>query len=417
MNYEILLREIEAFISKYMRKHDNPKLIYHNFFHTQNVVAVAKQIAKHASLNDDEYFIVMSAAWFLYAGYYKDTSRPVYASADIAGEFLAKSGVTNETIEAIKKCMLSTVDNATPDTPLAEIICDADSFYLGIENFSAYNKLKRKESELINNSTIDKNEWKKNTILMLERHQYYTEYCKSRLNTTKQQNLERLKQKNPLLSLTENSIASILADKSVINNTIEKNKNIEREKSKESKESKANSADRTIETMFRTASANSQRLSSQADTKAHIMISVNTIITSLILGVVSAKFNFHLKLNAPMIMLLVTSLVTIIFSVLATRPNVAKRDFTASDFQQNKVNLLFFGNFFTMEFDEYNDVMQYIMSDKQSLYVVMLRNLYEQGKVLAKKYRLLKISYNVFMFGLVLSVIAFLIVAKFFNKG
>ncbi len=115
-----------------------------------------------------------------------------------------------------------------------------------------------------------------------------------------------------------------------------------------------------------------------------------------------------------MVMLLVSSLTAIIFSVLATRPNVAKRNFTENDFQQNKVNLLFFGNFFTMDFEKYSNVMLHAMGDKQSLYIIMLRNLYEQGRVLAKKYRMLKISYNVFMFGLVLSVIVFFIVAKFF---
>lgn len=405
MNYEILLREIEAFIAKYVRKHDNPKLLYHNLFHTQNVVAVTKQIAKHSSLNEDEFFIVMSAAWFLYVGYYKDKTAPAETSADMAGEFLTNSGVDNETIESVKRCILSTMVNATPDTPLANIICDADTFYLGTENFSDYNKLKRKEAELVANISIDRNEWKRNTILMLEHHQYYTEYCKSRLDATKQENLEKLKKKNPILSLTENSIGALLEEKVVKNESIEKEK---------SKESKVNSADRTIETMFRTTSANSQRLSSQADTKAHIMISVNTIIISLMLGIISAKFNFHLKLNIAMVMLLVSSLVTIIFSVLATRPNVAKRNFTENDYQQNKVNLLFFGNFFTMDFEKYSSVMLHAMGDKQSLYIIMLRNLYEQGRVLAKKYRMLKISYNVFMFGLVLSVIVFFIVTKFF---
>ncbi len=405
MNYEILLREVEAFITTYVRKHDNPKMYYHNLFHTQNVVAVTKQIAKHAPLNEDEFFILVCAAWFLYAGYYKNKSQPTETSANMAGEFLKNSGVDNEAIESVKECILCTMINATADSALAKIICDADSFYLGTENFSAYNKLKRKEAESVSNISIDKNEWKRNTILMLERHQYYTEYCKSRLNATKQQNLEKLKKKNPILSLTENSIKALLEDKAVKNESIEKDK---------SKESKLNSADRTIETMFRTTSANSQRLSSQADTKAHIMISVNTIIISLILGIVSAKLNFHLKLNIAMVMLLASSLVTIIFSVLATRPNVAKRNFTENDFQQNKVNLLFFGNFFTMDFEKYSSVMLHTMEDKQSLYIIMLRNLYEQGKVLAKKYRMLKISYNVFMFGLVLSVIVFFIVAKFF---
>ncbi len=168
--------------------------------------------------------------------------------------------------------------------------------------------------------------------------------------------------------------------------------------------------------MFRATSANSQRLSVQADNKAHILISVNTILIPLILGVVVAKSNAYPKLPLiPVVMLLLVNLVTIIFSVLATRPNVAETKFNESDFRQNKVNLLFFGNFFTMDFDRYCDYMLNIMSDKQSLYITMLRNLYEQGIVLGKKYRMLKVAYNVFMYGLVVSVIVFLIAYKFFN--
>ena len=180
------------------------------------------------------------------------------------------------------------------------------------------------------------------------------------------------------------------------------------------KESKAQSADRTVETMFRTTSANSQRLSSQADTKAHIMISVNSIIISVLLSLVVRKIDAYSNLTIPIIMLLLVNLVTIIFSILATRPNISKRKFSESDFQENKVNLLFFGNFFTMSFDTYSNFMLHIMSDKQYLYITMLRNLYEQGIVLAKKYSRLKTSYNVFMYGLILSVIAFFIASKFY---
>ncbi|MEO6187714.1 MAG: Pycsar system effector family protein, partial [Ginsengibacter sp.] len=94
--------------------------------------------------------------------------------------------------------------------------------------------------------------------------------------------------------------------------------------------------------------------------------------------------------------------------------NVAKRKFTDDDFEQNKVNLLFFGNFYSLDFGNYSSAMLNIMDDKQALHITMLRNLYEQGAVLAKKYKMLKISYNVFMYGLIVSVILFLVAPKIF---
>ncbi len=89
MNYEQLITQAEAFVSKYMRKHDNPKLLYHNLAHTQNIVSVAGQIAKQSSLNDKEFFIVVAAAWFLYVGIGWILIQQVIAQAGyVAFEFL-----------------------------------------------------------------------------------------------------------------------------------------------------------------------------------------------------------------------------------------------------------------------------------------------------------------------------------------
>ncbi|MEO6290955.1 MAG: phosphohydrolase, partial [Ginsengibacter sp.] len=76
MNYEILLKEAETFISKYMRKHENPKLLFHNLANTQSIVLVAGQIAGDYPLDEKELFIANTAAWFLYVGYYKDFLHP-----------------------------------------------------------------------------------------------------------------------------------------------------------------------------------------------------------------------------------------------------------------------------------------------------------------------------------------------------
>ena len=404
MNYDLLTKQAEAFVTKYMQKHDNPRLLFHNFQLTQNIVNVAGQIAKQYSLDEKDTFIVMATAWFLNIGYYKDILEPGEASVKMADEFLKKSGVEIETIESIKKCMLVTKATSAPETLIEKIMRDASTFYLGSENFPGYNKLHFKEAELLN--ADNKNEWKKNTILLLESHQFYTDYCQSRLNAQKQQNLETLQKKYPLLSLTPHSIDSMFEEVSEISGGRKKGKVKDKDMEKD-KEIDLKSAERTIETMFKTTSVNSQRLSSQADTKAHIMISVNTIIISAIVSFMLKKMEDNSRLIFPIITILVVGLVTIIFSILATRPNISKKYFSEADLKDNKINMLFFGNFFTMDFDNYRSTMLNLMSDQNDLYTTLLRNLYEQGIVLARKYRMLKISYNVFMYGLVFSVIAF----------
>lgn len=410
MNYQLIINQAEDFVRKYMHAHDNPNQGYHNILHTENIVSVTNQIAKQYPLSDKELFIVTAAAWFLHAGYGKNMADDEAESIKIAEEFFQNAGVEEEVTEPVKKCILATRNPPTPQTLLEEIICDADSYYMGTEKFSEYNKLKRKEFELLNNTKADKDEWRKSTIQLLESHQYYTDYCKEYLNANKMTNLEKLRKKDQEIQPPANPIISVLENKS----DIIAEKTDKKKKKKKKKENDKKDSGRTIETMFRTTSTNSQRLSNQADAKAHIMISVNAIVISVLLSLVVRRIDEYATLTIPVIMLLIVNLLTIIFSILATRPNVPKGIFREKDVEDNKVNLLFFGNFFKMNFDYYSNSMLKTMEDKKFLYVQLLKNLHEQGIVLSKKYRMLKTAYNIFMYGLVVSVIAFFVASVFF---
>ena len=168
------------------------------------------------------------------------------------------------------------------------------------------------------------------------------------------------------------------------------------------------------ETLFRVTSGVSQRLSEQADNKANILISVNSIIMSILLSIVVARLDRYPHLTIPIMLFLGVNLFTITFSILATRPTVPKGVFNRQDVDSRKVNLLFFGNFYRMNFDDYSSGMLKVLGDKQYLYFSFIRNLYEHGVVLGRKYRKLKIAYNIFMYGIIVSVIAFVIASQYF---
>jgi hypothetical protein len=51
------------------------------------------------------------------------------------------------------------------------------------------------------------------------------------------------------------------------------------------------------------------------------------------------------------------------------------------------------------------------MDDRDFLYGSLIRDVYFQGIALGNKYRWLRLSYNVFMYGLIISVLAFMIAA------
>ena len=87
--------------------------------------------------------------------------------------------------------------------------------------------------------------------------------------------------------------------------------------------------------------------------------------------------------------------------------------FTKEDVaNQKKVNLLFFGNFHKMKLEDFEWAMGEMMQDRDYLYSSMKKDLYFLGKVLDKKYKILRITYTVFIIGILVSVIAFAVAFK-----
>ena len=167
--------------------------------------------------------------------------------------------------------------------------------------------------------------------------------------------------------------------------------------------------DRGVDTLFRVTLNNHTRLSDIADSKANILLSVNAIGISIDLSTLIPKLatpkNEYLLL--PSIVMLFSSVASIVFAILATKPNVTYESFNEEDVKQKKVNLLFFCNFYQMSLESYEEAMQELMKDRDYLYNSLTRDLYFLGKVLERKYRLLSITYTIFMIGTILSVLTF----------
>jgi predicted metal-dependent HD superfamily phosphohydrolase len=411
MNYYTLLDEVKQYVTSYFHTHANDKLIYHNQVHTENVVNAAIEIANHYRLSDLDYFIVVTAAWFHDIGYYTDPARHEEKGAEEAMIFLKRKGVEETAIQTVAQCIRATRLPQRPETLLEKIVADADLFHFGTPKFGDFNKLMRKEFSALYNIEISKDEWRNKTIRLLEAHQYHTDYCRLLLNDTKAKHLEKLKAKlADKYPAIKNSVPVAPLPTVLPQTSKPKIKSLIPE-SEDDKAKRKNRPDRGIETMFRITSGNHQRLSDMADSKAHIMISVNSIIISVLLSVLLKNLEQFPQYTIPAMTLLSVSLVTIVFAILATRPKIPSGTFTENDITEKKVNLLFFGNFFRMSMDEYTSGMLNMMDDRDFLYRSLIKDVYSQGVVLGSKYQRLRISYNVFMYGLIVSVIAFSIAA------
>ena len=109
---------------------------------------------------------------------------------------------------------------------------------------------------------------------------------------------------------------------------------------------------RGIETMYRATYRNHINLSSIADAKANMMISINAIIMSVIITIVGSGFTFsglefyqYIRFTVPMTILLISSLISVVFAVLSARPNVTKKNVSEQKIREKKSSILFFGNF------------------------------------------------------------------------
>ena len=169
--------------------------------------------------------------------------------------------------------------------------------------------------------------------------------------------------------------------------------------------------------MFRNTIRTHVEFSGLADHKANIMISINTLILTAIVAVMVRKLDTNPHLIIPTAILGTVSLITLILAVMVTRPKITSGTFTHEDIKEKRANLLFFGNFFKMDLKEFEWGMNEMMNDKDYLYGSMTKDFYYLGQVLGQKYRYLRICYNIFMYGIIISVLAFAAAVILFPGG
>lgn len=378
-----LVKESGAIVQQFLEENLSDKFTFHNLEHTEYVVEKAEYIGKEAGLTEEEIILVKVAAWFHDIGYAVDIENHETLGAEKAAEFLRSKGIDESQIAKVKGCILATKITAHPKTLMEEVICDADLSHLAEEDY--FDRIEKMRQEWKNHSykKVSKSKFYEKSIEFFEKYPYHTDFAQKELAPKKQKTLEKMKKLKDMFEQKK--------EKELL------------EKAKRGKKDKGYS--RGVESMFRLTARNQINLSSIADNKSNILISVNAIMISIIMSVLVTKFEETPNLILPTLLFLLFSLVTIIFAILSTRPNISSGTFSKEDIQKNKVNLLFFGNFYNMDLEDYEWGIEELMKNDEHLYSTMIKDQYFLGKVLAKKYKLLRIAYNVFMVGIVVSVI------------
>lgn len=364
---------------------------YHNFIHTTFTVNKAEEIMRNTPVSEEDQEKVLLALWFHDTGYIECAQNHEERGVTILTGFLKQENYPDSYIEDVSQLILATKITYEPKNLLEKIVKDADCSHFASHDYNDISDALRKEWELTNVRCFSNEEWNSGNLDMLKnRHHYYTEYAKENWEPLKKKNIKKIEKK---LEKEEDK----------------KEDKDKKESSESKKELKEPKSDRSVDTLFRVTLNNHTRLSDIADSKANILLSVNAIIISVCLSVLVPKLdtpkNAHLII--PSFVLLLSSVLTIIFAILSTKPNVTKTNFTAQDITDRKVNLLFFGNFHQMVFNDYHNAMKDLIKDRDYIYDSMVKDLYFLGKVLDRKYKLLSITYKIFMAGIIISVLSF----------
>ncbi len=392
-----LLEKTDNYISQLFDNELPKTCIYHNYVHTKRVLKSTQEIIDNSeeNLKDEEKLILQLGALLHDIGYVDGTEEHEARSAAMAEAFLKDQGVNDHIISEVKKVILATDMRVEPETYLEKVLRDADASHFAKDYFPEASEYLRQELKIKNIKEYTPEEWTKANIEMFTiKHKYYTTYAQENWKPKKDNNLNDLTK------------ARKKAKKA-------------RKKEKIKMELKDASPEKGIQSMYRIALRNHIKLSDIADTKANILLSVNAIVISLALANLIPKLenesNAHLIY--PTAVFVLFSMISMVMSIIATRPNVTRGEFDKEDVRQKKVNLLFFGNFHKMKLEDYEWAIGEMLQDKEYIYSALTKDLYFLGVVLDRKYKLLRMTYNVFMIGIIISVITFAVFFIYRDKA
>jgi len=199
-----------------------------------------------------------------------------------------------------------------------------------------------------------------------------------------------------------------------------KDKKKEKKSEEEKNKDKLDKFDpRGVQTLFRTLSRNHYNLIRMVDNKASIILTINSIIISLLMGVIYiAPSDQKGVLQLGSKILLNCGMASMVFALLAMLPHkYMKLGKKGTDYKGS----LYASNYAKLTLAHYQEEMARIMKSGNSLYEEMIKDLYYLGKSIAHKQRMILLSVGVFLLGLVITILhtlshGIMIESIFFNR-
>ncbi len=162
-----------------------------------------------------------------------------------------------------------------------------------------------------------------------------------------------------------------------------------------------------LDQLIRQTRAHHTQLSSMADVKANMLLTMSSLVITF-----SLRYFEDPYLRWPIIVLTIFCLITIFNAAYAVMPKV---NFSfRPDLEELNCNILFFGSFMNLKYDEFEEAMEQVLSDPAKAYEAQIREIYELGVFLGRnKYLYIRRAYVSFLMGLVAGGVMLLVVEMF----
>jgi len=160
-----------------------------------------------------------------------------------------------------------------------------------------------------------------------------------------------------------------------------------------------------LDHMLRQTRMNLVAFSQMADTKAHIILSLASVLLSLSLTQIGNP-RFTLSIAGLDVFLLIT----IFFALLTVIGKIKVFNRRKHSVHDPDYSPLFFGNYGDVPYEEYARHFEEIMNDSDATYEIMVKDIYFAGTYLLQtKYKYIRLAYLCFFTGLIVSGIIYMI--------
>ncbi|MBK9015810.1 MAG: HD domain-containing protein [Saprospiraceae bacterium] len=371
-----IVKNAETYVINLLKLGLKPEHRYHDLNHTLSMRDASQELGRRYRLSEEELELLELAGLFHDTGFTKTYVGHEDVSREIATDFLQKEQFDPAKIEQVNRLIEVTKVGVEPELLLEKIIKDAD-FNTNGATYEEKSEALRKEWEVFCNQKMTDDEWTENGLKFWESHRFYTGEAQALYGDSKRKTVKTLRK----------SAEKIKPSDDMLDFAIGKSK--------------------SAQMMFKTTLRNQIDLTNIADNKANIMLSINSLLITIGIPMLAGNLKEHPSLIYPASVLLLTCILSIVFATLATRPVKMHGKTSTDTIDSGNSNLFFFGNFFKMERDDYMKGLMRVMQNEEIIDKSIVNDLFFLGRTLGFKYRRLRITYEIFMVGMVLTVITF----------